>query len=190
MDWKQFVDAVKQGANVGAPSSAIPELGNAMRGAFRSSALGTASRAMGVTAQQNADDEEKRAAAAREARAREIQDMLDPSKYIKQRKDDGGFAFFDPKGKEIDVDTYAKRTGQRRVDVLADSENPVDLQFIDDYKQMNDLNQAIWRNDTGALAEYKALYPDLFKGGTKPEDLNRKLLEKYPHIFGMGNYGT
>lgn len=192
MDYRQFTNAILAGANQGAPASNNSVIGNAFTGAFRGAAVARPGNAQGVASAQQADDEEKARRAAAEARARELQDKLDPSKYQKIRKDDGGFSFFDPSGKEIDIDTYAKRTGQRRVDVIKDSDNPIDQQFIDDYNQMNDLNQAVWRNDTAALAEYKSMFPDLFSRGgginPTPEDITKKLLEKYPHIYGMGNY--
>lgn len=193
MDWRQFANATLRGVNVSAPDSSIPELANAARGGFVASAIDRAGSAATKSATRQADEDEKRAEAARQARMQEIQDMLDPSKYERRRKEDGGFAFFDPKGNEIDIDTYAKRTGVRRVDALQDSENPLDLQFIDDYEQMNAVNQAIWRNDTGALSEYRAFYPEVFGEGDKsptPEEINRRLIEKYPHIFGRGNYKT
>lgn len=190
MDYRQFTDQILKGASQGAPNGAIPELANAMTGAFRAAAVARPGKAQGQVAQVQADEEEKRAAAAASARANEIKDLLDPGKYDRRRKDDGGFAFFDPTGKEIDIDTYAKRTGMRRAEILADSENPVDLQFIDDYNTMNEINQAVWRNDSSALKDLKMDYPDLFSGDKSPtiEELNRKMLEKYPHIFGRGNY--
>lgn len=189
-DIQQFSDAIIKGASSPGITGPIPEVSNAMAASFQLGGMQRAGRAQGVVAGQIADDEEKRRRAAAEAQMRAIQDQADPSKYNKLRKDDGGFAFFDPSGKEIDIDTYAKRTGQRRVDVIKDSENPVDQQFIDDYEQMNDLNQAVWKNDAAAISEYKSLFPELFSGNKSPtpEEINRKLLEKYPHIYGMGNY--
>lgn len=190
VDYRQFTDAIFQGANQGAPASGDAIIGNSMRGAFRGAAVDRPGRAQGAAATQQAADEEERRKAAERARIQELQDQMDPSKFQRVRKDDGGFDFLDPSGNKIDVETYAKRTGQRRVDVLSDSENPLDLQFVDDYKKMNDLNQAVWSNDTGALSEYQSIFPDLFAGGKSPtpEELNKRLLEKYPHLFGLGDY--
>lgn len=190
VDYRQFTDAILQGANQAAPASSMADLGESFKGAFRAGAVARPGRAQGVAAQQQADDEEKRRQAAAQARINEIKDQMDPSKYQRVRKADGGFDFFDPSGKPINVETYARRTGQRRVDVLSDSENPLDLQFVDDYKKMNDLNQAVWSNDTATLSEYQSIFPDLFAGGKSPtpEELNKKLLEKYPHMFGLGSY--
>lgn len=186
---QQFSNAVIKGASMPGIQG-DPIVSNAMAGSFRLGAQKRAGNAMGVVAQQQADEEEKRRQAEQQRRIQELQDQMDPSKYQQVRKDDGGFAFFDPSGKEIDIDTYAKRTGQRRVDVLKDSENPLDQQFIDDYMQMNDLNQKIWQNDTEEINNYKLQYPELFSNGNNPtpEEINKKLLEKYPHIYGMGQY--
>ena len=186
---QQFSQAVLNGAGQATPSSYIPEIANAMRSKFALGGISQAGKGMGVVASQVADDEEKRREAARKQQLQELQDKMDPSKYQRLRKDDGGYAFFDPTGKEIDIDTYAKRTGIRRVDVLKDSENPIDQQFIYDYDQMNKLNQAIWSGDTASIQEYKAIFPDLFSNGDPtPEQINKRLLERYPHMFGMGNY--
>lgn len=189
-DWKKFTQAIIAGTKEGAPASTNQALADSFTGAFRTSAIADAGKAQSVTAERNAADDEREREAAVKAQIQKLQDQTDPSKYQKVRKDDGGFAFFDPSGKEIDIDKFAKMTGQRRIEVLADSENPLDQQFIDDYDQMNNLNQAIWRNDTEALTELRQAYPDLFGGGSSPtpEDINRRLLDKYPHIFGMGNY--
>lgn len=178
---KQFLQAVQNGA--GAPASSNQALANSFAGAFNDSSTKGAYGAFATSAAQNADDDRKAREAARQAQIQKLQDGMDPSKYQKLRKDDGGFQFLSPDGKEIDIDTYAKRTGQRRVDVLKDSENPLDQQFIYDWSQMNDLNQAIWSNNTEAMDTF----PQEFRSLT-PEQINKKLLEKYPHIYGMGNY--
>lgn len=187
---QQFSQAVISGASQPGVQGSNPLINNAMAGSFKLAGMKRAGNAMGVVANQQADEEEKRRQAEQQRRIQELQDQTDPAKFKQLRKDDGGFAFYDPSGKEIDINTYAQRTGQRRTDVLQDSENPIDQQYIDDYVQMNDLNQAVWRGDAAAIDEYKMLYPDLFKGDKSPtpEDVTKKLLEKYPHIYGMGNY--
>lgn len=182
-DYSQFVNAIKQAGNVGAAASSIPVLANAMLGSRMAGAMERTGNAFNKKSAVDADEEERRRREAAEAARQKALDAIDPKNYQKVRKDDGGFAFYDASGKEIDIDTFAKFTGQRRVDVLKDSENPVDLQYIDDWSQMNELNQAVWRNDQDALANFAPEYQKM-----TPEQMNRKLLEKYPHIYGMGNY--
>lgn len=184
-DLQQFSQAILSGAQQAAPSSYLPDIANAMRGSFNAAAVNRAGKAQGAVASQMAEDEEKR----RQAALKAAQDRIDPSKYQRIRKNDGGFAFYDPSGKEIDIDTFSKATGSRRSDILKDSDNPLDQQFLDDYAKMNEVNQAIWRNDSTAILGYQLAFPELFKNGNPtPEQVNRLLLEKYPHIFGMGNY--
>lgn len=184
-DLQQFSQAILSGAQQAAPSSYLPDIANSMRGSFNAAAVSRAGKAQGAVASQMAEDEEKR----RQAALKAAQDRIDPSKYQRIRKNDGGFAFYDPSGKEIDIDTFSKATGSRRADILKDSDNPLDQQFLDDYTTMNEINQAIWRNDSATIQEYQSVFPELFKNGNPtPEQVNRLLLEKYPHVFGMGNY--
>jgi len=185
---QQFSQAVINGASQPGPASWSPELSNAMTGSFRLGGMERAGKAAGTVASQIADDEEKRRQAAKEAKIRELQDQMDPSKYQKLRKDDGGFAFYDPTGKEIDVDSYSKRTGQRRVDVLKDSENPLDQQYIHDWSTMNDVSQALYSGDTNTINSLRQQYPDLFSGGVTPQLMAKKLMDQYPHMYGRGTY--
>lgn len=182
---QQFSQAVLNGVGQAAPSSYIPEIANAMRSKFALGGVSKAGQGMGVVASQVADDEEKRREAARKQQIQALQDKMDPSKYQKLRKDDGGFAFYDPEGKEIDIDTYAKRTGMRRADILKDSENPIDQQYIYDWSQLNDVSQRLFAGDTQNLA---ADYPDLFKRGMTPQSLAEELMRRYPHMYGRGTY--
>lgn len=182
---QQFSQAVLNGVGQAAPSSYIPEIANAMRSKFALGGVSKAGQGMGVVASQVADDEEKRREAARKQQIQALQDKMDPSKYQKLRKDDGGFAFYDPDGKEIDIDTYAKRTGMRRADILKDSENPIDQQYIYDWSQLNDVSQRLFAGDSANL---KADYPDLFNKGMTPQSLAEELMRRYPHMYGRGTY--
>jgi hypothetical protein len=188
-DYQQFADAVRGAANEGAPTSSIPEVARAMASAFNAAAVSTAGRGASVTAEQNAADEERRRKEAEAARIQSLKDKVDPSKFRKEIAKDGGFNFFDPTGKAIDINQYAAQTGQRKVDILRDSENPVDQQFLFDYQKLNDVNQAVWNNDSAEIAALKQQYPDVLSGSTKPDDLNMRLLQKYPHLYGKGTYG-
>lgn len=182
---QQFSQAILNGVGQAAPSSYIPEIANAMRSQFALGGVAPAGKGMSAVSSQIADDEEKRREAARRQQIQDLQDKMDPSKYQKLRKDDGGFAFYDPAGKEIDIDTYAKRTGMRRADILKDSENPIDQQYVYDWNQLNDVSQRIFSGDAGGL---QADYPDLFKRGMTPQSLAEELMRRYPHMYGRGTY--
>jgi hypothetical protein len=180
---EDFLRANQAARQVAAPATGGGEVQNFFNGAFQNQAVAGASNE-GFTNFRAGEDE-----AARQATAARLKDQMDPGKYQRTRKEDGGFAFFDPEGKEIDIDTYAKRTGVRRTDAIKDSENPVDIQFENDWTEMNDLAQALYRNDSEVVDEFRDYYPDLFKkGNPRPEDITRQLLDRYPHMFGRGQY--
>lgn len=133
------------------------------------------------------DQQQKEAAeAARKAQMQKIQDQLDPSKYQRVRSKDGGFDFFDPEGKPIDIKRYAQVTGMNPSKILADSDNPFDRQYVNDYQNTRDLITAVQNGDTDTISTFKAENQDL--GSMKPEDIMRELIRKYPHIYGGGNY--
>lgn len=180
---KRFAQAIQAGAGIQAPETSIPELAGYMRSRFTAPLVGSAGAGLGAMAGVKADQEEKAAERARQAQIQKLQDKLDPGKYRKERKDDGGFSFYDPEGNEIDIDTYAKRTGQRRVDAIKDSENPIDLQYINDWQNMNDLMQATYNGDEDRLSEFDERYRKM-----KVQDLGKELINRYPHIYGMGQY--
>lgn len=188
-DLKKLTQQFVQAANVSAPStSAGPELQNFFKAAFMDPNTKRGIQAGGALSGQRAKEADEADEMARKKKIAELSDQADPSKYQKVRKTDGGFQFLDPSGKEIDVNTYAQRTGQRRAEVLKDSENPIDQEYINDYNNMNDLAQAFYNNDTATIQAYQAANPGL-KNRT-PQDLMSELIRKYPHIYGRGGTGA
>lgn len=134
----------KEIANLASPDFFMP----ALRGATTASA----SHAQDVVAEQ------KRAAAA--AKAREDA-MKDPRNYRVVPKEDGGFDFFDPEGKQVDIATYAKITGQNPVDIIKDSKNPIDIQYVQDYNNLQGFMEAVTSQDTKKVDAYVANEPAL-----------------------------
>jgi hypothetical protein len=188
MDTGYFLDAIRGGANMAAPASNNQALANSFLGGFRADAVEKGAQGYGAVAAQTAEDDERKRKAAEAARLKELQDQLDPTKYQKLRKDDGGFAFYDPAGNEISIDDYSKRTGQRRAELVADSENPIDQQYLHDYNQLDKVTQALYNNDQMTIQQLTQAKPDMFGGGVKPQDLMKKLAEQYPHMYGRGKY--
>lgn len=131
--------------------------------------------------------QEQEAEAARRAQAQKLQDKMDPSKYRMQRKEDGGFDFFDPEGNPIDINQYAKVTGQRAADILKNSENPFDLQYLNDYSNTRALVESIQNGDTETLQGYLKDNKNIDPKSTA-SDLMQELIRKYPHIYGGGQY--
>lgn len=186
-DLKRVSQQFAQAAQLPGPSSYIPEVtgysrADAMKGAIAGGLAGG-----GSLASQRAQEADAADKAAREAAMRRIQDKLDPQKYQVRRKEDGGFDFLDPEGNKVDIGTYAQITGQRVVDILKDSENPVDLEYVNDWSNMNSLLNAMYNNDTDTIASFVEQNPSL--KNKKPQDLAQELVRKYPHLYRSGSYG-
>jgi len=185
---KKFAQAIQQGLPgiTGPSSSYAPELTNYMTADAREGLTKSSVAGMGAIAETQgklADEAEER---SRRNRIEELKDMMDPNKYQKVRKQDGGFDFLDPSGQKIDINTFAQRTGARRVDILKDSENQLDQQYINDWSNANDLAQAAFNGDSDTIAAFTEQNPNL--KGKKPEDILRELIERYPHLYGRGTY--
>ena len=187
-DLKKLTQQFVQAANVSAPAtSAGPELQNYFKAAFMEPNIKQGINAGAGLSGQRAKEADAADEMARKAKIAELQDQADPSKYQKVRKTDGGFQFLDPTGKEIDINTFAQRTGQRRAEILKDSENPIDQEYINDWNNMNELAQAFYNNDTATIQAYQSANPGL--ANRKPADLMSELIRKYPHIYGRGGAG-
>lgn len=190
-DLKKFSQAVLagiQGSQGGAGIAGISDVVNNAFGSRVRAPIVNKAGGQGQLAGVVADNEERQAEAARKQKLAEIEAMLDPSKYQRVRKEDGGFAFFDPTGKEIGIDTYAKRTGLRPADILKDSDNPIDRQFVNDFANMNELMTASFNNDTETVK--RILKENNLDEGLKPQSFASQLIAKYPHIYGKGSYQT
>lgn len=185
---KKLTQQFVQAANVSAPTTSIPELANYFKSAFMAPNIKRGVGAGAALSGQRAQEADAADEMARKKKIQELADQADPTKYEKVRKTDGGFQFLDPTGKEIDINTFAQRTGQRRVDILEDSENPVDQEYINDWQNMNELAQAFYNNDTATIQAYQSANPEL--ANRKPADLMSELIRKYPHIYGRGGSGA
>lgn len=189
-DLKQFSGAALaflNGANAGQPAATDNSAVNQyLQAGFGDIAAG-ASQGLGVAANEIAAQEKAAAERARQEQMQKLQDKMDPNKYQQIRKDDGGFEFRDPDGNLIDVSQYSKITGKSRAEILSKSENPLDLQYLNDYSNMQGVIQAINDGDNAKLKTYlrdnKNIDPN-----SKPEDIMKELIKKYPHIYGNGSY--
>lgn len=185
-DLKRVAQAFADAANISGPSSYIPEVAAFSRAGAIEGAIKQGLSGSGSLAGQKAKEADEADEAARKAAMQRISDKLDPGKYRRERKADGGFAFFDPEGKEIGIDQYAQVTGARLIDILKDSENPIDQEYINDYANMNDLAQAMYNGDSSTVDAFMQQNPEL--KGAKVENLMTELIRKYPHLYGRGNY--
>ncbi len=94
--------------------------------------------------------------AAQEAQLKAKQAEMDISKYKIVRKNDGGFDFFDPNGNQVDIATVAAKTGSNAADLVRNSIRPQDIQFNNDYKNLQDYISAVLNNDTATVEKYQA----------------------------------
>lgn len=186
-DLKRVAQQFAQAAQMAGPSSYIPEVTGYSRAGSMEGAISQGLQGSGSLAGQKAKEADEADEAARKAAMQRLADKLDPGKYRRERKDDGGFAFFDPDGKEIGIDAYAQITGQRLIDILKDSENPIDQEYISDYANMNELAQAMYNNDQATIDSFMRQNTHLSKN-MKVQDLFGELIRKYPHLYGRGSY--
>lgn len=179
---QQFVAA----ANVAAPASTNQAIADYSKAAFIDPVVKQGVQAGGGLAGAQGQAADAADEAARKAQIQKLSDEADPSKYQKVRKADGGFAFFDPNGKEVDINKFAAVTGSRRADILKDSENPLDQEYINDYLNMQDLASALYNGDNDTVKAFQEQNPTT-KGRT-PQQLMGLLIQKYPHMYGKGTY--
>jgi len=185
-DLKRIAQQFAAAANISGPTSYIPEVTSYSRAGAIEGAIKQGLSGGGSLAWQKAKEADEADEAARKAAMQRISDKLDPQKYRRERKSDGGFAFYDPDGKEIGIDQYAQVTGMRLIDILKDSENPIDQEYISDYANMNDLAQAMYNGDSSTVESFISQNPEL--KGAKVENLMTELIKKYPHLYGRGSY--
>lgn len=139
-----IIGGTQIGASTNSPIGNYPEIQALYAPQFAQSAAAPAARAAG-----NYDDitERNRLAAEEDARQNHLadlkaklaaaQDQQDPSKYQRVAREDGGYGFYDPTGKEISAFEYSRITGKKPDEVLKGSLNPIDHSFQEDYKQFN-----------------------------------------------------
>jgi len=150
--------------------------------------LAKQSSGIGTFASTVADQQAKEAEAARQAELQRLKEKLNPDNYKMVKKEDGGFDFFDPDGNAIDVKKFADVNGTTPAKILANSDNPFDQQYVNDYNNTKDLITAIQNGDNETVAKFRASNEQI--GTMKPEDIMRELIKKYPHIYGKGNYSS
>lgn len=180
-------------ARLSAPwnSSSIPEVGNAMAAKFSAGALGAAGVGGDTTSKVdaiNAEYAKDEALKAAIAKKKELEDSLDPKNWQQIQKEDGGYDFIDGTGKKVDVWTYSKATGKSPIDLLKNSQNSLDIQFKNDWSNLQDLLSAFANNDQGYIDDLKENDPDTYEQirGMQPADLMRRFKQFYPNVFGGG----
>ena len=198
---QELRDAVYGGANAAAPELAggpsnvqFGNTGDAVVNAAyerQCSAPIAASRASALVNESEIRLKEAEAAAAAEEKRKA--DMEDPKKYQMKPRPDGGYGFYDPAGNEISAHDFARVQGTSVAKVLADSENPIDKGFLNDYKNLQDYMTAWQNNDTEKIKTIREKQPAL-KKITDPRQLLERFMQAYPTVYGRKgkgqNYGS
>lgn len=176
-------DAVLGATNIQSPTSPLgsfPELARLYQSSFQLPQSGGAANALANQATQTVADQKAAAAAKKK------------SDYQRIKKKDGGYAFFDPSGKEISAYDYANGVGKNPADVLADSENPIDIGYQQDYKNLQDyigakLNS---KQDSQAASQAKQIEDQVRQAhgidlsSLNPQQLIDQFKQAYPTVYG------
>lgn len=164
----------------GAPASSFPELQKYYDINFQLPLSTAGVRAL--TGQ--ADAKEKQ----REFDVKQQMEKASGKGYTRVPKEDGGYGFFDSEGNEISAYEYARATGKSALDVLSDSENPIDIGFREDYQNLQEFLQAAVNKDTQALEEFYSLQPSL--RNMAPADVLKRFKAAYPTVYGGNKPGV
>lgn len=149
-------------SNIGVPASSLgasnaPEIAKLYEAGFQ---LPQAKLAAGAQAQnaQNVVTEQENAA---KLAAQKEKDKANIGAYKIVKKGDGGYDFFDPAGQQVDIATVSQRTGAKPAEILKDSENPTDIQYVQDYSNLQDFIRAVLSGDKKKRDSYIAAQPEL-----------------------------
>jgi len=187
----QLRAAVLGAQNIQAPVSpnaawASPEIAQAAQSSFQLPQSNAGANAVGQQAEMDLKAQEEAAAYEEKRKAA----MLDPNRYSQIPKEDGGYTFLDPTGKEISAHDYARVTGKSVDNILADSENPIDIGFREDYKNLQDFLSAIQNNDKETRDSIMAEVPELKKFENDIPGLIKTFQNHYPTVYGLNKDGN
>lgn len=142
--------------------------------------IGLAGESINIAQEQVAAQKAAEALAAKKA-----EDLADPKKYRKVKKDDGGYDFFDPEGKQVDIATLTQRTETKAGDWVGDSENPIDIQYLEENKNLNDYVKAKLSNDAEKVNKYETANPELkqYQGKGGIDELINAFKNRYRRYY-------
>lgn len=141
------------------------------------------------------DANQKAAAAASLANQKA---MLDPSKYQQVPLSDGGYKFLAPNGQEISAAQFSQITGQSPDKVLSQSQNPIDIGFVNDYKNLQSYINSKLNSKNDDTAAQNAQQIEAIVKKTQGVDLSKmniqdvidRFKQAYPTVFGGNQPGV
>lgn len=111
--------------------------------------------------EQAAQIQDRKAASAASDKAAWDKQMNDPSNFKRVAAQDGGYDFYDPAGRKIDMQTYAAAKGVRPDEVLKDSGNPNDTDFAQNYNKTVQLGHIMASGDKSSMDKFLKSNPDV-----------------------------
>lgn len=120
---------------------------------------------------------------------KEKDDAADPSKASMKLKPDGkGYLFYDGAGNMLNINQFSMLTGKRPDELLADSDDPRDQKFVDDYRTMKSISNAWVNGDNETLQKFRAADPEKFNQLVSryktPSDMVRAFTDYYSDYYG------
>lgn len=175
-------------AYAASPLGSFPELSQMYATNFSSPISDANTSAQANQDQVTVENAKRAEAAAKEAAAA----FADKNKYTIQQRQDGGFGFYGPDGKEVSAAQYANNTGQKLTDVLKDSQNPIDIRYVQDQQNLTKYLQAKANSkfDKGQAKIAGQIEQDVHKsfgihlGQQNPQQLIQMMQANYPTIYG------
>lgn len=142
--------------------------------------------------EQNRQNAAAEAKVAADADAQRKADEQDASKaQMIMKPDHSGYTFYDGTGKQLNINQFSLLTGKRPDEILADSDNPRDQQFVNDYKTMKAISNAWVNGDNATLQKYRAADPQKFNTIVSqyktPGDMVKGFMSYYSDFYGDGN---
>lgn len=186
-------DAIQAPAPINAAFTS-PEIAQANQIKFQLPQVLAGSNALGQQAEMDVKAQEEAAAYEEKRKAA----MLDPNNYQQVPKEDGGYAFLDPSGKEISAHDYARVKGVTVDKVLSESENPIDQGFLQDYNNLQEyanakLNAKYDPEAKAAAEEIERQVKEQFGEDLSTMDI-KKLVQRfqqaYPTVYGLKKPGV
>lgn len=176
------------------PAFTSPEIAQANQIKFQLPQSNAGAYAIGQQADMDLKAQEQAAAYEEKRKAA----LLDPSKYQQIPKEDGGYSFLDPLGNEISAHDYSRVTGKSVASILSDSENPIDIGFLQDFSNLQDYIDAKIASKTdpeadGLVKQIEQTVRDEFGEDLSQMEI-KQVIERfqraYPTVYGLKQPGV
>ena len=115
-------------------------------------------------------------------------DKADPGKAYMKLGEDGKYRYYNGAGEALNINQFSLLTGKRPDEILADSENPEDQKFVQDYNTMRTFTQAWVNGDNDTLKRLRASdpakYEQILKTYKSPAEMVNAFRGYYSDYYG------